>query len=102
MRQVLTELGVEPIDPAQAAWVIARDIARQMIVGELRPENGARSLWGLWWSCDTAEEIGQMRKPLEAWDEVLPADRDDEAIRAQMRELAHGVLDAANTRLTKP
>jgi hypothetical protein len=40
-----------------------------------------------------------MVQPLEAWDETLAADRDDDAIRAEMRELAQGVLLAANARL---
>lgn len=66
VRQALTELGVAPIDASQAPWVVARDIARQMIAGNLRPEDGARSLWDLWWSCDKAEEIGLMFQPLEA------------------------------------
>ncbi|PXX56535.1 hypothetical protein DFR70_11987 [Nocardia tenerifensis] len=99
VRQVLTELEVEPIDESQAAWVVARDIARQMIAGELRPEDGAHSLWGLWSSCDGAAAISVLLEPLEAWDETPPADRDDEAIRAWMRELAHGVVDAAHQRL---
>lgn len=99
VRQTLTELGVVPIDPSQAPWVVARDIARQMIAGTLLPEDGARSLWGLWWSCDNAREIGLMLQPLDAWNDTLPADRDDDAIRAEMRELAQGVLLAANARL---
>lgn len=99
VRQTLVELGVDPIDTSQAPWVIARDVAHQMIAGALPPEDGARSLWGLWWSCDNAEEIGLMLQPLEAWDETLPAHRNDEAIRAEMRELAQGVVRAANARL---
>lgn len=99
VRQVLVELGVEPIDASQAPWIIARDIARQMIAGSLLPEDGARSLWRLWWSCDTAQEIGLMLQPLEAWDETLPAHRDDETIRAEMRDLAEGIVHAANSRL---
>jgi hypothetical protein len=99
VRQILAELGVEHIDRSQAPWVIARDVARQMIAGSLVPEHGARSLWGLRSSCDNAEEIGLMLQPLEAWDETLPTFRDDEAIRAEMRELAEGVVRAANARL---
>jgi hypothetical protein len=99
VRQLLADLGVVPIDAARAPWVVARDIARQMIAGTLLPEAGARSLWGLWWSCDNAPEIGLMLQPLEAWDETLAGNRDDEAIRAEMRELAQGVLLAANARL---
>jgi hypothetical protein len=34
-----------------------------MIAGNLPPEDGARSLWGLWWSCDTVKEIGLMVQP---------------------------------------
>ncbi|MDU0293554.1 hypothetical protein [Saccharothrix longispora] len=99
VRQTLAELGAEPLDASQAPWVIARDVARQMIAGGLLPEDGARSLWGLWWSCDNAEEIGLMLQPLEAWDETLPEHRDDDAIRAEMRELAEGVVHAANAHL---
>lgn len=99
VRQTLAERGVEPIDTAQAPWVVARDSARQMIAGGLLPEDGARSLWGLWWSCDTAKEIGLMTQPLDAWDATPPAQRDDEAIRAEMRELAQDVVRAANARL---
>lgn len=99
VRQALTELGVVPIDAAQAPWVMARDVARQMIAGHLLPEDGARSLWGLWWSCDNAPEIGLMIQPLDAWNDTLPADRDDAAIRTEMRELAHGILMAANAKL---
>jgi hypothetical protein len=97
--QMLAELGVEPVDTSQAPWVVARDVARQMIARDLLPEDGARELWGLWWSCDNAEEIGLMLQPLEAWDDTLPAHRDDEAIRAEMRDLALGVVRAANGRL---
>ena len=99
VRQVLTELGVVPIDPSQAPWVVARDIAREMIAGHLLPEDGARSLWGLWWSCDNAQEIGLMLQPLDAWNDTLPADRDDDAIRAEMRELAQGIFVAATAKL---
>ncbi|MDQ2587915.1 hypothetical protein CKY47_28785 [Saccharothrix yanglingensis] len=99
VRQTLAELGAEPIDASQAPWVIARDVARQMIAGGLLPEDGARSLWGLWWSCDNAEEIGLMLQPLEAWDETLPEHRDDDALRAEMRELAEGVVRAADAHL---
>lgn len=99
VRQTLTELGVEPIDTSQAPWVVARDIARQMIAGGLPPEDGARSLWGLWWSCDTVTEIGLMIQPLDAWDATPPAHRDDEAIRAEMRQLALEVVRVANARL---
>jgi hypothetical protein len=99
VRQTLAELGVVPIDASQAPWVVARDIARQMIAGNLLPEDGTRSLWGLWWSCDTVKEIGLMLQPLEAWEETLPADHDDDAIRAEMRALAQGVFLAANARL---
>jgi hypothetical protein len=52
----------------------------------------------LWWSCDIAEEIGLMLQPLEAWHETLPARRNDEAVRAEMRELAQGVVRAADAR----
>lgn len=98
-RQVLTELGIAPIDATRAPWVVARDIAREVIAGGLQPEDGARSLWGLWWSCDNAPEIGLMLRPLEAWDDTPPADRDVDSIRAEIRELACAVVDAANTRL---
>ncbi|MBY8852793.1 hypothetical protein K7G98_33025 [Saccharothrix sp. MB29] len=40
-----------------------------------------------------------MLQPLEAWDETLPEHRDDDAIRAEMRELAEGVVHAANAHL---
>lgn len=99
VRQTLAELGIVPIAASQAPWVVARDIARQMIAGELLPEHGARSLWGLWWRCDNAAEIGSMIEPLEIWDATLPADRDDDAIRAELRELARGVVLAATARL---
>jgi hypothetical protein len=99
VRKMLAELGVEPIDTSQAPWVVARNVARQMIAGDLPPEDGARSLWDLWWTCDNAEEIGLMLQPLEAWDETLPAQRNDEAIRAEMTELARGVIRAADARL---
>jgi hypothetical protein len=97
--QALIELGIVPIDASQAPWVVARDIAREMIAGHLLPEDGARSLWGLWWSCDNAPEIGLMLQPLDAWNDTLPADRDDAAIRAEMRELAQGIFMAANAKL---
>lgn len=48
IRQVLAGLGVERIDVVRAPWVVACDIARRMIAGGLPPEDGARSLWGLW------------------------------------------------------
>jgi hypothetical protein len=99
VRQVLAELGVEPVDTTQAAWVVARGVARQMITGDLPPEDGAATLWGLWWACDTALEIGRMLEPLEAWQDTLPKDRDDEAIRAEMRRLAPAVIRAADVRL---
>jgi hypothetical protein len=99
VRRMLAELGIEPIDRSRAPWIVARDVARQMIAGDLPPEEGARSLWGLWWSCDNADEIGLMLEPLEAWDETLPARRNDEAIRAEMRKLARGVVRAADARL---
>lgn len=70
-----------------------------MIAGGLPPEDGARSLWGLWFSCDTAREIGLMIQPLDAWDSTPPAQRDDETIRAEMRDLAREVVRAATARL---
>ncbi|MGM1061436.1 hypothetical protein [Saccharothrix sp. Mg75] len=99
VRRTLAELGVEPVDTSRAPWVVARDVSRRMIAGGLLPEDGARSLWGLWWSCDNAREIGLMLQPLEAWDETLPQHRDEEAIRAEMRKLAEGIVRAANARL---
>jgi hypothetical protein len=70
-----------------------------MIAGNLLHEDGARWLWDLWSSCDNAREIGLMIQPLDAWNETLPTDRNDNAIRAEMLKLAHGVLLAANARL---
>jgi hypothetical protein len=100
VRQMLTELGIEPVNTTQANWLVARDIARQMIAGTLPAEVGARMLWwDLWWSCDNADEIGRMLEPLEAWDETLPQQRDDQAIRAEMRQLAHDVVRAADARI---
>ncbi|WHT18419.1 hypothetical protein N8J89_35780 [Crossiella sp. CA-258035] len=99
VRQMLAELGVEPIDASQAPWAVARDVARGMIVDGLLPEDGAHSLWQLFWSCDNAKEIALMHQPLEAWAETLPAHRDDEVIRAELRELAQGVVRAAVARL---
>lgn len=99
VRRMLTELGIEPVDRTRAPWIVVRDVARQMIAGDLPPEDGARTLWGLWWACGSPQEIGLMLEPLEAWDETLPADRDDEAIRAQLRALAPGVLELAEARL---
>jgi hypothetical protein len=99
VRQMLAELGVEPVDTSQAPWVVARDVARQMIAGGLTPEDGASVLWGLWRSCDTAEEIGAILHPLDDWCETLPAVRDDDAIRAEMREIARRIVRAAEARL---
>jgi hypothetical protein len=99
VRQTLVELGVEPIDTSQAPWIVARDFARQITLGGLLPEDGAHSLWDLSWSCGNAREINLMLLPLEAWDETLPADRDDEAIRAEMRKLAASIVRAAEDRL---
>jgi len=99
VRQALSELGIGSIDSLQASWVIARDVARQMIAGGLLPEDGAASLWGLWWACENAEELARMLEPLEAWEETSPSDRDDEAIRAEMRRLAPAVIRAADAHL---
>ena len=99
VRRVLAELGVEPVDTTRAAWVVARDVAGQMITGDLLPEAGAATLWGLWWDCDTAPEIGGMVEPLDAWQQTLPAVRDDDALRAEMRQLAPAVIRAADARL---
>ncbi|MBY8852792.1 hypothetical protein K7G98_33020, partial [Saccharothrix sp. MB29] len=38
VRQTLAELGAEPLDASQAPWVIARDVARQMIAGVCCPK----------------------------------------------------------------
>lgn len=99
LRRVLTELGVGWVDPTQAPWVVARDVARQMIAGGLLPEDGASALWSLWWDCDNVEEIGLMLEPLEHWQEALPKDREDETIRARMRLLALDVIRVADARL---
>lgn len=73
-----------------------------MIASTLPAEVGARTLWGLWWSCDNADEISRMLEPLDAWDETLPHQRDDRAIRAKMRQLAHDVVRAADARTATP
>jgi hypothetical protein len=100
VRQMLAELGVAPVEASRALWVVVRDIGRRMIAGTLSPEDGARSLWDLWLSFDdAADEIGFLLEPLEAWDQTPPALRDDEAIRAWMRELAHEVVLVADARL---
>lgn len=101
VRRMLHELGIEPVDAGQAPWIVARDVARQMIAGGLPPEDGARMLWGLWWDCGNAEELGLMYGPLEVWDDTLPSDRNEEAIRAEMRRLAPAVIRAADLRLDR-
>ncbi|MGI5130930.1 hypothetical protein ACQEVB_29280 [Pseudonocardia sp. CA-107938] len=99
VRQVLVELGVEPVDPTKAAWTVARDVARQMLTGDLLPEDGAAMLWDLWEDCENSPVIARMLEPLEAWQETLPEDRDDEAIRDEMRRLAPAVVHTGDARL---
>lgn len=96
VRRMLSEMGIEPLDTGQAAWIVARDIARQMVDGGLPAEDGAAMLWGLWWDCDNAPEIGIMVQPLDEWQETPPGHRDDEAIRGEMRRLAPAVIRAAD------
>lgn len=84
---------------ADGLWGIARDVAPQMISGGLLPEDGARRLWGLWWSCDNAKEIGLILGPLDMWEKTVPARRDVEATRAEIRAVAEGVVRAANAHL---
>jgi hypothetical protein len=99
VRRLLAEIGVEPVDPGQEPWVVARGIARQMIAGDLLPEVGASELWSLWWSCDNVAELGLMLQPLEDWEATPAMFRDDEAIRAWILELAPAVVRAADERL---
>ncbi|MEV0677381.1 hypothetical protein AB0I60_12765 [Actinosynnema sp. NPDC050436] len=95
---MLTELGYEPIDPAQPAWVVAGQLARRVISGSMLPEVGVARLYGMWEECGQPWEIGRLLFPLEAWYEVLPAQRDDEAVRAEMRELVQAVVVVAEAR----
>lgn len=70
-----------------------------MIAGGLAPEDGANFFWGLWWSCDSPEEIGAMLQLLHDWWDAPQALRNEEAIRAEMREIARGVVRAADAAL---
>lgn len=99
VRQMLAELGVEPPDPARAPWIVARAVACDVIGGSLLPEDGTRTLWGLWWSCGSPAEILLMVEPLDVWDQSVPSRRDAEGLRAQMRALARQVVRAAEVRL---
>lgn len=90
--EMLTELGVEPIEPHRAFLVIARDVARQMISGTMPAEYGASWLWSLWTDCDLPE-AAKLLDPLERWQY---AEDDQEAIRAEMRGLAADVVRAVD------
>lgn len=96
--RALAELGVDPVEPALAGWVLARAVARQMIDGAVPAEDGARTIWGLWSACDDAEEIFALVLPLEVRDYERHG-RDDERLDATLRELAGGVLRVATERL---
>lgn len=100
VRRMLSELGVEPVDTTEAAWVQAGDIARHMVAGTLPAEDGAALLWGLWWACGNPQEIGLILEPLDAWNETAPVERADEGLRAEMRRLAADIARAADARTT--
>jgi hypothetical protein len=99
-RDLVIALGRPEMPEHQAGWVLARMIAEQMVANSVPLAMGAGRLWGLWWLCDQAPEIGVFVQLLDAWEEALQGQRGD--IEAEMRGLAPAVVQAADRALTEP
>lgn len=93
-RQLVEDLGRPPMPKVEAAWVVARTIAQQLLADSIPAAVGARILWGLWWDCGNPEEIGAFVQLLDAWEERLPDERAD--LESEMRQLAPAVILAAD------
>lgn len=92
VRRMLTELGVEPVDTARAPRIVAHDIARRMISGSLAPEDGANELWSLWTYRDDVAGISALLGPLERWEDTPAEHRDEDALRAELLDVAEQVV----------
>ncbi|CCH30758.1 hypothetical protein ABZ816_00655 [Actinosynnema sp. NPDC047251] len=99
VREVLAELGFGPVDLTQRPWAVARDVARRVAAGTLPPEVGVGYLYWMWPDCDHHDVIRALLPPLDEWHDALPSQRDEEALRARMRELARDVVLVADQRL---
>jgi hypothetical protein len=58
---------------------------------------GASRLWGLWWDLGNPPEIAAFVQLLDAWEELLPDQRDQ--IDEEIRALAPAVIEAADRAL---
>jgi hypothetical protein len=98
-RDLVIALGRPEMPEHQAGWVLVRMLAEQMVANSIPPAIGAHQLWGLWWLCDQAPEIGAFVQLLDAWEETLEGQRGD--IEAEMRGLAPAVVEAADRALAE-
>jgi hypothetical protein len=53
----MAEAGFEPLDRRKAVQLLAWDVAKGIVDGEIRPESGARQLAGLWSGSPGIEEL---------------------------------------------
>ena len=83
------ELGLEPLDPHQATWLLIQETATAISTGRASPEVGAREIWSL------AELLPERDRPTEFaaivsdWDEMSS---EREAIRADIIVAARRLL----------
>jgi hypothetical protein len=93
-RQLVEDLGRPPMPKVEAAWVVARTIAQQLLADSIPAPVGARILSGLCRDAGNPEEIGAFVELFDAWGERLPDERAD--LESEMRQLAPAVILAAD------
>jgi hypothetical protein len=95
LRQLLTKLQIEPLNEYQAAWITARELAREIEYGQLDPATGGHLLYGLGRACGEPEEMRSLHDTLDDWEQTPPQDQDLGRLGGTMRTIARAVIQAA-------
>lgn len=99
LRQLLTELEIEPLNEYQAAWLTARELAHEIEFGRLDPATGGHLLYGLEYACGEPEAMRALHDTLDDWEQTPPQDQDLDRLGATMRTIARAVAQAAPAHL---
>lgn len=96
---MLAELGHPAASQEQAIWLAAGDIARRVTDGQTTPETGAHKLLGLMAEHGDPVFLDRLRYLLDAWEDLPPGLRDEDELRADMRNIATEIGTAALHRI---